>query len=141
MYNVYMNELNKSTYEALAGEYEEQQTVLADESAEKERMQMRAERMVRYGIRMGFIQRGNTEKSIALALEVAESFSAERIDTLDAKLKEIEEKNIRAKDERRRARRKAQDDLMMMQDMELIHNDPEKVCESDEEDDPYKDVL
>tara|TARA_R100001230_G_C5578677_1_gene98245 strand:- start:32 stop:232 length:201 start_codon:yes stop_codon:yes gene_type:complete len=65
MYNAIMNELNKSTYEALAGEYEEQQIVLADESADKE----------------------------------------------------------------------------MMEDMELLYNDPEKIWESDEEDDPYEDVL
>jgi len=65
MYNAIMNELNKSTYEALVGEYEEQQIVLADESADKE----------------------------------------------------------------------------MMEDMELLYNDPEKICESDEEDDPYEDVL
>ena len=65
MYNAIMNVLNKSTYEALAGEYEEQQIVLADESADKE----------------------------------------------------------------------------MMEDMELLYNDPEKIWESDEEDDPYEDVL
>ena len=32
MYNAIMNELNKSTYEALAGEYEEQQEVLRNEN-------------------------------------------------------------------------------------------------------------
>ena len=39
MYNAIMNELNKSTYEALVGEYEEQQIVLADEAADKEMME------------------------------------------------------------------------------------------------------
>jgi hypothetical protein len=130
-----MNDVNKGNYEALAGEYEEQQTVLADESAEqeeirkdermrdrdaekayalaqygvygvdpeKERMQRRAEDMVRYGIRLGFIEGDDMEKAIELALEAAKSFTAEQIDTLDAKIKEIDEKNIRAKDERRRS--------------------------------------
>jgi hypothetical protein len=98
-----MNDINKGNYEALTGEYEDQQTVLADESSEEERMRRRADDMVRYGIQLGHIEGEDMEKAIELALKVVKSFTPEQINTLDAKIKEIEEENIRAKDERRRA--------------------------------------
>ena len=122
-----MNDINKGNYEALAGEYEEQQTVLADESAEQEeirkdermrdrdaekayalaqygvygvdpeeeRMRRRADDMVSYGIELGHIEGEDMEKAIELGLKVVKSFTPEQIRNLDARIKEIQEDNIR----------------------------------------------
>ena len=95
VYYIVMNDINKGNYEALAGEYEEQQTVLADESAEQERMRRRADDMVSYGIELGHIEGEDMEKAIELGLKVVKSFTPEQIRNLDARIKEIQEDNIR----------------------------------------------
>ena len=114
---------NKASNIARAIEDRYEEAIDAWEKEMEESMR-RSNYMVSYGMELGHIKVEDKDKAIELGLKILRSFTSEQIQDLDAKIKEAKEK----------------DDLMMMEDMEMLYNDPEKICEDDDDEDSYEDV-
>lgn len=69
---------------------------------DKEKARHRAESIVNYALCIGVVEYEDREEAIAVALNELTKLTSGQITTLDVKIGEIEEINIRAKDERRR---------------------------------------
>ena len=114
---------NKSSNIARANEDRYEESIDAWEKEMEESMR-RASYMVSYGMELGYIKGEDKGEAIEIGVKILKSFTPKQIQDLDAKINEAKEK----------------DDHMMMEDMELLYNDPEKICEDDDDEDPYEDV-
>tara|TARA_R100000734_G_scaffold19153_1_gene18681 strand:+ start:10282 stop:10674 length:393 start_codon:yes stop_codon:yes gene_type:complete len=111
---------------AIEDRYEEAIDAWEKEMEEKEMEEniRRASYMVSYGMELGYIKAEDKGEAIEIGLKIMKSFTPQQILDLDAKINEAKEK----------------EDLEMMQDMGLLYHDPEKICEDDDDEDPYEDV-
>ena len=111
---------------AIEDRYEEAIDAWEKEMEEKEMEEnmRRASYMVSYGMELGYIKSEDKGEAIEIGLKILKSFTPQQILDLDAKINEAKEK----------------EDLEMMQHMGLLYDDPEKICEDDDDEDPYEDV-